>query len=84
VVGRKNRLFADTPAGAESSAVLYSLIESVKLNRHKPYDCFLYVFERLPYARTRDDFRALLPFNVSPEKIALKNSEKNNQENAVW
>ena len=84
VVGRKNWLFADTPAGAESSAVLYSLIESAKLNRHKPYDYLLHVFENLPYTKSREDFLALLPFNVSPEKIALRDDGKNNQENAIW
>jgi hypothetical protein len=84
VVGRKNRLFADTPAGAQSSTVLYSLIESAKLNSHKPYDYLLHVFEHLPYARTRDDFRALLPCNVSPEETSLKDAERNNQENTLW
>ena len=50
---------------------LYKLIESAKLNGHKPYDYLLHAFERLPYAQTR-------------EKIALKNDRKNNLENAVW
>lgn len=26
-VGRKNRLFSDTPAGAKASAVIYSIVE---------------------------------------------------------
>jgi hypothetical protein len=66
------------------SAILYSLIKSVKLNRHKPYDNLLHVFDHLPYAQTRDDFQALLPFNVAPEKIAQKGEGINNHENAVW
>lgn len=32
VMGRKNRLFANTPTGAQSSAVIYSLIETTKEN----------------------------------------------------
>ena len=31
-VGRKNRLFADTPKGASASAVVYSLVETAKAN----------------------------------------------------
>ena len=57
---------------AASAPVLYSLVESAKLNGHKPYNYLLQIFEQLPYTRTRDDFQALLPFNVSPEEIALK------------
>ena len=31
-VGRKNRLFADTPKGASASAAIYSLVEIAKAN----------------------------------------------------
>ncbi len=37
VMGRKNWLFANTPAGAQSSAVIYSLIETAKENGLDPY-----------------------------------------------
>ena len=40
VMGRKNWLFANTPAGAQSSAVIYSLIETAKENDLDPY-CYL-------------------------------------------
>jgi transposase len=69
VVGRKNWLFCETPAGAEASAIMYSLIETAKLNSLKPYDCLWYIFERLPYAVTDEDLLALLPFNLTPEQI---------------
>jgi hypothetical protein len=36
VIGRKNWLFSDTVHGAESSAVIYSLIETAKANGQKP------------------------------------------------
>ncbi len=76
VVGRKNWLFADTPAGAEASAILYSLIETAKLNHHRPYDYLLYVFEHLPSATTKADYQALLPFHLSPEQTTLINTEE--------
>jgi transposase len=36
IVGRKNWYFSNTPAGAEASAKLYSLIETAKANGHYP------------------------------------------------
>lgn len=36
VVGRKNWLFSDTVRGAESSAIIYSLIETAKANEQNP------------------------------------------------
>lgn len=32
VIGRKNWLFSNTPKGARSSAILYSIIETAKAN----------------------------------------------------
>ena len=66
VVGRKGWLFADTQAGAQASAVLYSLIETAKANGREPYLWLRHVLERIPMARTADDFDALLPWNFHP------------------
>jgi len=32
VVGRKGWLFSDTPAGAETSAIIYTMVENAKAN----------------------------------------------------
>ena len=40
VIGRKNFLFANIPRGAQSSAVIYSMIETAKANDLDPY-CYL-------------------------------------------
>jgi transposase len=61
VVGRKNWLFSGNPEGAKASATLYSLIETAKANGLEPYWYLRYLFERLPFARTEKDYRALLP-----------------------
>jgi transposase len=61
VVGRKNWLFSGHPRGAEASACLYSLIETAKANRLEPYLYFRFLFDRLPFATSEDDFRSLLP-----------------------
>ena len=54
VMGRKNWLFANTPAGAESSAVIYSLIETAKENGVDPYHYLLWVFREAPGAAASD------------------------------
>lgn len=69
VVGRKNWLFSGTPAGAEASATHYSLIESAKMAKLNPYEYLMHVFSRLPYAKSREDHRKLLPWNLTPDVI---------------
>jgi len=48
VMGRKNWLFANTPAGAQASAVIYSLIETAKENQLDPYRYLLWVLGQAP------------------------------------
>jgi len=70
VIGRKNWLFSGTPAGAEASALLYSLIETAKANRLEPYAYLRYIFEQLPTASSLEEYEALLPWNVTPEQMS--------------
>ena len=49
VVGRKNWLFCDSVKGAESSAMVYSLVETAKANGVDPYDYLFHVLTVLPY-----------------------------------
>ena len=65
VVGRRNWLFADTVAGANASANLYSLIETCKAQRIDPYGYLVSLFQKLPDAQTADDFEALLPWRFA-------------------
>lgn len=48
VMGRKNWLFANTEGGAQSSAMIYSLIETAKENGLDPYRYFVYVLTEAP------------------------------------
>jgi len=68
-VGRKNWLFAGTPAGAEASATIYSLVESAKANKLEPYKYLRYLFEKLPFAVTVDDYKELMPSNLTQEVL---------------
>jgi transposase len=63
-VGRKNWLFYKCPEGAESGCRMYSLIETAKLNELNPQKYLEYVFEKIPLAASREDWEALLPWNL--------------------
>lgn len=44
-VGRRNWLFSDSQAGADASAVIYSIVETAKandINIYHSYICYLY------------------------------------------
>ena len=59
VVGRKNWLFCDSPKGADSSAIVYTLVETAKANGMDPYGYLLRVLSSMPY----------LGKNPSPEEL---------------
>lgn len=66
VVGRKGWLFADTPQGAEASAIIYSLMETAKANSLRLDDYLLHLLSILPErAEQNKDFEIddLLPWS---------------------
>ena len=54
VIGRKNWLFSNTPKGANSSAIIYSIIETAKENGLIPYEYLRYLFEQMPNQKIDD------------------------------
>ena len=76
VIGRKAWLFSDTPAGAEASARLYSLIETATANGCEPYAYLRRVFTELPKATTLVEIEALLPWNVAAPATRLGEAER--------
>ena len=54
VMGRKNWMFANTPAGAQSSSVIYSLIETAKENHLDPYRYLVWILREAPKLEQRD------------------------------
>ena len=55
VMGRKNWLFANTAGGTRASAVIYSLIETVKENGLDPYRYLLWVLQNAPQLSETDE-----------------------------
>ena len=84
-IGRKNSLFSDTPKGAFTSAVIYSLVETAKANGLKPYIYFQYLLSRMPnldFKNNPEKLESLLPWSADlPEDCRLPaDSAKNSQE----
>ena len=65
VVGRRNWLFADTVAGANASANLYSLLQTCLANGIDGYRYLRTLLVELPKASTVEDFEALLPWRLA-------------------
>ena len=55
VIGRKNFLFANTPRGAQSSAVIYSMIETAKANGLAPFRYLTWVLTTAPILAAKGD-----------------------------
>jgi transposase len=71
-LGRKNWLFADTVAGAEASANLYSVVQTAKANGLDPWVYLQHVFAEIPKAQSFDDVDALLPDRVQLRNDAVR------------
>ncbi|WP_330597578.1 IS66 family transposase [Zhenhengia yiwuensis] len=65
-IGRKNWRLIDTVAGAKSSAILYSIAETVKANDLKPYEYFEFLLGEIPKymnEKSLDFLQDLLPWS---------------------
>ena len=83
VIGRKNWLFSCTPKGARASAVIYSIIETAKANKLKPFAYLKHVLEAMPNTRPADHER-LLPWSKSlPEQCRLNAHEEHAQQTEI-
>lgn len=82
VMGRKGWLFSNTPAGAQASAVIYSLIETAKENVLNPYRYLLWVLESAPAMALEGDAWAgmLTPANA-PETCKIPKETQPNEAN---
>ena len=77
-IGKKNWMFHNTANGASSSALVYSISETAKLNNLRPYYYFKYILTELPKhcdeKRNIDTAKLdyLMPWSESlPEELVL-------------
>ena len=77
---RKNWLFCDTPNGAQSSAVVYTMVEMAKANGVNVYHYLTYLLEKLPDDRmSDDDLELLAPWNETVKAEIERRANESNQ-----
>ena len=73
-IGKKNWLFSFSELGADTSAMIYSIIETAKANNLKIYEYLIYVFTTLAkYDEYSDELiESLLPYSANlPKHLIL-------------
>ena len=65
-IGRNNWMFADTPEGAEASALLYSLVVTAKVNGVNVYRALAKILTEIPLAKTCEDYERLADIILAP------------------
>ena len=82
-IHRKNWLFADSEEGAVANAVIYSLIESAKINNLNIYKYINYLLEELPQLEeisSEEELEEYLPWsNKLPAEILNVKCDKNTE-----
>ena len=69
-ISRRNSLFAGSDGGAESWALLASLLQTAKLNGHDPYTWLNDVLTRIVSGEVRNnELDQLLAWNWRPRQI---------------
>lgn len=78
-IGKKNWQMIDTINGAHSSAIIYSIAETERVNNLKLYDYFMYLFEEIPKHMNEKDcsfIEDLLPRSQNSQKKLETNSKQ--------
>ena len=70
-VTRKNFLFLGSDAGGERAAILYTVLESAKLNGLDPQAWLSEVIDRLANGHPINRLSELLPWNWQPKIVTL-------------
>ena len=69
-IGRKNWLFCDTVKGAESSAIVYTIVETAKANGQNPFDYLNYLLRMMTCISStpsKDILEQIMPWNWKPQ-----------------
>ena len=81
VVGRKGWLFCNTPAGAETSAMAYTMVEMAKANGVNPYHYLTFMFDKQTNETMSDDeLEQLAPWNDEVKAEIQKRIEEQNKQ----
>lgn len=88
VIGRKNWIFSNTPNGARSSAIYYSLIVTAKENGLNPFEYLTWIFTNAPNLGKPgyvSDIKDFLPCStVLLKKVFVPQQKNSNPDSFVW
>ena len=68
-IARKNFMFSDTPAGAQASGRVFSMIETAIVNGHHPQRYLAVLLSELPNSSSVEEIEALLPWHIDPDEV---------------
>lgn len=71
-ITRKNSLFSDSTAGAEASAIIFSIINTAAANNLDPYKYLEYIFRNLPNSNFTLDHSVLKEYLPWAHKVQLE------------
>jgi len=86
VIGRKNWLFSNTPSGAKSSAVIYSVVRTALANGLRVEAYLRWLFERFPTIDIKDAnaLDTLMPWSPAvPDECRMSPAEREAAEAAL-
>jgi transposase len=81
-ITRKNSLFSDSSAGAEASAIIFSIVNTATANNIDPYKYLEYIFRQLPNLNFAADDKVLDEYLPWSEKIQQECKIKNSNADA--
>ena len=82
-LGRKNWLFNDTVKGAEAAAIMFSIIRTAIANGLEPYWYMRYLLDNLIKLKSKEDFEAFIPQNVTKDMLNAYKEEKLDYEKSI-
>lgn len=71
-IGRNNWVFSDTEDGAEASALLYSLVITMKTNKVNPYEALTYILKEIPKIQSLEGIESLVDIIVAAQPVSVK------------
>ena len=73
-------MFSDTPAGADASSVIYSIVETAKANDVNVYQYIAFLLEKLSATELKEfDFESVYPWNQAVKNEVQQRINKANE-----
>lgn len=82
-ITRKNSLFSDSPAGAEASAIIFSIVNTAAANNLDAYKYLEYLFTNLPNSKFLSDTSVLDQYLPWADKVQIECKSKIAEETKI-